>query len=229
MLGGASVLAVATLTLLAGAPPSEAAAAARVTSVTLPASPVTVPPVTVTVPAVTVPPVTAPSVSLPPVSLPPVTVPPVTVPPVTPPPTGQTTVPTTVAGVTVPPGPDGLAPAPVPGRGDPSAPGAAGGTDAGPATSGGATRRPVTGLDDRSADPSGHAVVANDVARLPDVNAGERSLPAAIASSVRSFVPAVALMVLIAAFLIVEASFDRRDPKLARSPLDDADETLPFS
>jgi hypothetical protein len=45
----------------------------------------------------------------------------------------------------------------------------------------------------------------------------------------RSFVPAVALVMLIAAFLCAEAAFDRRDPKLARSPLDQDDETLPFS
>jgi hypothetical protein len=36
-------------------------------------------------------------------------------------------------------------------------------------------------------------------------------------------------MVLIAGFLCAEASFDRRDPKLARSPLDQDDETLPFT
>jgi hypothetical protein len=60
-------------------------------------------------------------------------------------------------------------------------------------------------------------------------NLNERSLPVAIASSLRSFVPAGALVVLIAAFLCAEAAFDRRDPKLARSPLDQDDETLPFS
>jgi hypothetical protein len=55
------------------------------------------------------------------------------------------------------------------------------------------------------------------------------SLPVASATSLRSFVPAVALVMLIAAFLCAEAAFDRRDPKLARSPLDQDDETLPFS
>jgi hypothetical protein len=65
------------------------------------------------------------------------------------------------------------------------------------------------------------------VVSTPNLN--ERSLPVAIASSLRSFVPAGALVVLIAAFLCAEAAFDRRDPKLARSPLDQDDETLPFS
>ncbi len=223
----ATVVAATAWTLLAAATPSHAAIVGA-TSITSP--PVTTP--TVTVPAVTLPPVTvplptvAPPVTVPPVTLPPVTLPPVTLPPVTVPvtapigpPTAPTTVPTTIPG--------GLPQLPV--GSAPGAPGTATGAGAGGAPSSGAVNgRTATGADARVRPSTHEAALATDTGGM-DVNLRERSLPAAIANSVRSFIPAVALLVLIAGFLVAEASFDRRDPKLARSPLDDTDETIPFS
>jgi hypothetical protein len=211
-LAGAVLCCAALAFLVGGSGSAQADVLARSTALTAPS--VTVPPVTVppvTLPSVTLPPVTLPPVTLPPVTLPPETLPPVTLPPVTLPPP-----------VTIPPG---TTPTTLPGGTVPTVAGVPGTLPGGAPLPLGAPRG-NTAAGGAAGTPGRPAAAWRDVR---DTKLEARVLPTAIASSLRSFVPAVALMVLIAGFLCAEASFDRRDPKLARSPLDQDDETLPFT
>ncbi len=228
--GAATLLAVAALTCGVGMAASAlvlhaaAPVGAQPDRAAVPSPATTLPPVTVpvTLPAVTLPPAT---VAVLPPTLPPVTVPttllPVTT-PTTQPPVTATTIPT------VPPGPGGSATTPTPGGATaasmsdaPDAAATVGGARAG-------NRATTDGRSGRSGSSLSSASAPGDPGVMSTVGVRGASLPGAVASSVGSFVPALALALLIAGFLCAEALFDRRDPKLAGSPLDDDGESLPF-
>jgi hypothetical protein len=237
-LAGVAVAFVATAGEAAGAARPERGASTRRSA--SPPVTVTLPPVTL--PAVTLPPVTLPPVTLPPVTLPPVSLPPVTAPPVTLPPTTVpgATPPTTVPGATLP---GGTGPSVTVPAGGPTGPVPAGATELSESGTDSASR---AGREPGAVGAGGAATARAGAGRMPRPGAAadrvaehasspvaeavrHRTLPAALAASATSFVPVGALMALIVAFLFAEAAFDRRDPKLARAPIDRDDETLPFS
>ncbi|MBV8952380.1 MAG: hypothetical protein JOZ99_16015 [Actinobacteria bacterium] len=187
---------------------------ATLPAVTLP--PLTLPPVSlppVTVPPVTVPPVTLPAVTLPPVTLPPVTTPPVTSPPATVPAgASPSTTPPLVSGASALAGPSG------PNTAGPNRAGSVGPTSR---SSGGGS----AGRARRVPGSSTRATVGN---AAPPTAVRASSFPAAVMSTVGGFAPAIGFACLIGGFLCADAVFDRRDPKLARSPLDGDDDSLPF-
>jgi hypothetical protein len=233
---------LALVPLIVGPPPP---AAALVDATTTPHFSYALRPASLPVPPLTVP-TSLPLPPLPPVTLPPVTVPPVTLPPVTvpqlpvvTPTTAPSTSPTTATSPATSP-PD-MAPG-----GDPS-PGDSSGTGPRSNVTSGASRAGLSRLDpEDGASPRvgarGHSPDAarsgapNTTTRFGDAAAVTRDAPVraepvstAVANTSRAFRPAIVLALLVGAFLVAQAAFDRKNPNLTRSPIDRSEEQLPFS
>jgi hypothetical protein len=62
-----------------------------------------------------------------------------------------------------------------------------------------------------------------------DASVRAEPVSTAVASTSRAFRPAIVLALLVVAFLVAQAAFDRKNPNLTRSPIDRSEEQLPFS